>query len=74
MALHALERRFLSQAIARRLFPEVLAVTGDQGARDVVRAHRADTAFVPFPDRRPPADIDTDADFESVRRSWPDPA
>ena len=60
--------------IARSLFPEVLAVAGDQGAREVVRAHRADTAFVPFPDRRPPADIDTEADYESLRQSWPHPA
>jgi molybdenum cofactor cytidylyltransferase len=47
----------------RSLFPEILAVAGDQGARELVRAHRAETHLVPFPDRDPPLDVDTEEDY-----------
>ena len=57
--------------IARALFPEVLAVAGDQGAREVIRAHRGEAVLVPFPDHHPPRDIDTDADYAALLADWP---
>src|SRR5579859_1190160 len=43
---------------ARALWSELLAVTGDVGARDVLRAHRADVVEVPIATTRLP-DVDT---------------
>jgi molybdenum cofactor cytidylyltransferase len=57
--------------LARSLFPEALAVSGDRGAREVVRAHRGEAVVVPFPDRRPPRDIDTEADYAALLAAWP---
>lgn len=56
--------------LARALFPEVFTITGDQGARDVVRAHLRDAQVVTFPDRQPPTDIDTEEDYAALRHSW----
>ena len=57
--------------IDRTLFPNALAVTGDKGARDIVRAHRHQATVVSFPDRRPPSDIDTEEDYAELCQSWP---
>ena len=54
----------------RALPGESLAVTGDQGAREVVRAHRAEMHLVPFPDRRPPRDVDTEEDYRALLAAW----
>jgi molybdenum cofactor cytidylyltransferase len=53
---------------ARAVFPELLAVQGDQGARAVLAANRARVRLVPFDDVRPLADIDTPEDYERLRR------
>jgi molybdenum cofactor cytidylyltransferase len=45
------------------VFPDLLAVRGDQGARDVLAVHTADMLVVPFDDTRPLADIDTLDDY-----------
>jgi len=50
---------------ARRLFDEVLAATGDEGAREVVRRHVAGVRDVAI-DRDPPGDVDTPADLEAL--------
>ena len=57
--------------IARQLFPALEAVTGDRGARDVVLAHWDEVGFVPFPDRAPPDDIDTEDDYAALLARWP---
>ena len=57
--------------LGRSLFPEILAVTGDRGARDVVRAHRSESVLVPFPNLLPPRDIDTEADYAALLAAWP---
>ncbi len=44
--------------ISRVLFPELLAVPVDGAARDVIRAHRAETEFVDVDDAGVVADID----------------
>lgn len=51
----------------RALFAELLAVTGDQGARAVVAADRARVRLLPFDDDRPLADIDTPEEYERLR-------
>jgi molybdenum cofactor cytidylyltransferase len=51
---------------ARAIFPELLAVAGDQGARAILAAHAAELRLVPFDDDRPLADIDTPADYERL--------
>ena len=52
---------------ARTVFPELLAVQGDQGARAVLAADRARVRLVAFDDPRPLADIDTPEDYERLR-------
>jgi molybdenum cofactor cytidylyltransferase len=51
---------------ARALFPDLLAVQGDQGARAVLAADRARIRLVAFDDPRPLADIDTPEDYERL--------
>ncbi len=49
----------------RTLFPEVLSVTGDHGARDVVAAHRADRRLVRVAGTAPP-DVDDIDDYQRL--------
>lgn len=48
------------------VFPELLRLTGDQGARAIVDADAARVALVPF-DLPMPRDVDTPEDYESLR-------
>jgi len=52
---------------ARAIFPELLAIQGDQGARAVLATDRARIRLVAFEDPRPLADIDTPEDYERLR-------
>jgi len=52
---------------ARAVFPELLAVEGDQGARSVLAADRARVRLVAFDNPRPLADIDTPEDYARLR-------
>jgi molybdenum cofactor cytidylyltransferase len=52
--------------IARSLFPELLGVTGDQGARNVLRAHAAAIHTVPIPGTTPTDDLDTEDDYQRL--------
>ena len=52
---------------ARAVFPELLAIQGDQGARSVLAADRSRVRLVAFDDARPLADIDTPEDYERLR-------
>lgn len=56
----------------RRVWPEVLAVTGDRGARDVLASH-PDWLHLVELDREPPKDVDTWGDYEELieRRDRP---
>jgi molybdenum cofactor cytidylyltransferase len=49
----------------RRVWPEVLAVTGDRGARDVLASH-PDWLHPVELDREPPKDVDTWGDYEEL--------
>jgi molybdenum cofactor cytidylyltransferase len=55
---------------ARSLFPELLGVTGDEGARAVVKRHQSEIVPAPFPDRQPPGDIDTEEDYQAMIARW----
>lgn len=48
---------------SRAVFPELLATSGDQGARAIVRSNPARVQLVPFDDERPLIDIDTPEDY-----------
>jgi molybdenum cofactor cytidylyltransferase len=51
---------------ARVVFPELLAITGDQGARGVLAANPARVRLAAFDDDRPLADIDTPEDYQRL--------
>ena len=51
---------------ARAMFPELLAIQGDQGARAVLAADPSRIHPVAFDDPRPLADIDTLEDYERL--------
>ncbi len=50
----------------REIFPELLRLTGDQGARLVIRKDRARVEWVEL-DLPMPPDVDTPADYEKIR-------
>ena len=52
------------------LIPELRAVTGDQGAREVIARDPARVAVVTFPMPTPP-DVDSRADYEALLRRLP---
>lgn len=52
--------------IARALFPELLTITGDQGARNVIRAHAAEVHAIPIPGTTPTDDLDTEEDYQRL--------
>ena len=52
---------------ARPLWPELLAVTGDQGARGVLRVHHDAVLEVPIAGADHTADVDTPEDYARLR-------
>jgi molybdenum cofactor cytidylyltransferase len=50
----------------RDLFPELLRLAGDEGARRLVREHSPDVLRVPIDLSDPPPDIDTEADYQRL--------
>jgi molybdenum cofactor cytidylyltransferase len=56
----------------RSLLPELLAVEGDAGARDVVWRHALEAVEVPFEDAQAQFDLDTPDDYEAARRMFGD--
>lgn len=57
---------------ARSLFPELARLTGDTGARSLLRAHAAEVVTVPVSDGPPPRDVDTEADYAALLATWPE--
>jgi molybdenum cofactor cytidylyltransferase len=51
---------------ARALFPELLAVTGDQGGREVVQRHAQEVATVPIADPTAGLDVDTWQEYQAL--------
>ena len=54
---------------ARAVFPELLATSGDQGARAILAADPSRVHLVQFDDPRPLVDIDTPEDYQRFVRS-----
>jgi molybdenum cofactor cytidylyltransferase len=48
---------------AAEIFPELAAITGDEGARSVVLRNRNRVSAVPVGDGMPPSDVDTEEDY-----------
>jgi molybdenum cofactor cytidylyltransferase len=55
---------------ARALFPELMAIEGDEGARSVITRHRSEMVFAEFQDRPIPQDVDTLDDYQALLASW----
>lgn len=51
---------------ARKIFPELLQLAGDTGAKKLVLQHRGDVVTVPFPQGS--IDIDTAADYQQLQK------
>lgn len=52
----------------RDLFPELLALTGDTGARGLVKKYRDQSAFLEWKDESPFLDLDVWEDYEKLNR------
>jgi molybdenum cofactor cytidylyltransferase len=51
----------------RRVLPELTTLTGDIGARDIIRAHQLSGDLIILPvDRPAPPDVDTEEDYEAL--------
>ena len=64
--------------LGRALFPELLELRGDVGARDVLRRHASVIRELDATSFRTPRDVDTDDDYQALLRDWaslgwPDP-
>ncbi|HKP53300.1 MAG TPA: nucleotidyltransferase family protein [Chloroflexia bacterium] len=55
---------------ARRIFPELMRLEGDMGARSLIARHPDWTCMIPFDEADRPHDIDTQEDYQVV---IPDP-
>lgn len=55
----------------RTLLPELATVSGDEGARAIVRAHAADVRLIPVRGNHVPHDVDTEEDYQRLLASWP---
>lgn len=53
----------------RTVFPELLQLTGDVGARAVLKQHADEVATIPFPEGR--LDIDTENDYQQIAHNNP---
>ena len=56
---------------ARSRFPELARITGDEGARGVVRAHAGEVVAVPVAAGPPPRDVDNEEDYAALLAAWP---
>lgn len=55
--------------LSRRLFPDLLALEGDQGGRVVIDSHRHASAVLEFQDSRPFTDVDTIDDLKALEET-----
>jgi molybdenum cofactor cytidylyltransferase len=52
----------------RKLFPELLRLTGDHGGRPLLAKHKRKTALVEWPEELPFLDIDVREDYERLKQ------
>lgn len=57
----------------RKLFPELLKLTGDRGGRMLLEKHRRKIAFVEWLDEIPFLDLDVPADYERLKKLAQEP-
>jgi molybdenum cofactor cytidylyltransferase len=50
------------------LFPEILQLTGDRGARGLIEKYREKSAFLEWPEETPFLDMDTWEDYEKLKK------
>lgn len=55
---------------SRELFPELAHIGGDQGAREVIQQHASEVLLVDVSPVPPPADVDTEEDYQALLRRW----
>jgi 4-nitrophenyl phosphatase len=60
-------RRGTPVLFPRRFFPELSAVTGDEGGRSLIESHQEEVATVTVDDPIALADVDTAADYEQLQ-------
>lgn len=53
----------------RDQFPDLLAVTGDLGAREIIQRRKGDVVWVELDEPAPP-DVDSDEDYEHLKSIW----
>ena len=56
--------------IRSELFPELLTLTGDEGARSVIRRYADRIHYIEVPNVDEALDLDTEADFKRVQDAW----
>lgn len=54
----------------RELFPDLARLSGDEGARALVRASSASVVRIPVGNGEPPRDVDTEADYAALLANW----
>ena len=52
----------------RKLFPEMLKLTGDRGARGLIQQHKENAVFLEWNEESPFVDLDTREDYEILNR------
>lgn len=55
---------------ASQMFPKLADVSGDEGARSVVRRYRNAVEYVAVSDDPPPRDVDTEDDYQQLLAHW----
>lgn len=63
-------RKGVPALFSRKLFPELIALTGDTGAKHIIEKYEAETAIVPFP--LGAIDIDTEEAYQALITATPD--
>lgn len=56
--------------LSKSLFPDLLALEGDVGARDVLQRHRDAILEIDYRNRPAPGDVDTMEDYRALLRDW----
>jgi molybdenum cofactor cytidylyltransferase len=52
--------------MSAKYFPEIMALEGDVGAREILARHPEDVAYIELDDSRSTIDVDTPADYQAA--------
>ncbi|MCB1036623.1 MAG: NTP transferase domain-containing protein, partial [Acidobacteria bacterium] len=64
-------RRGAPTLFGRALFPELEALTGDAGGRQILHRHEPETVFVPLESEAPLLDVDRVEDLQEIGGELP---